>query len=288
MSQKMLQRLVGLGFNLWGLVSPGTAAHGAYQLFGRPPKPDLRPKELRFLETARLERSTIAGYPVVEYHWGPETGKIVLLCYGWRYNAGRWRHYVPELLKAGFRVIAYDPPGHGLNPGRFCNVILNSDIQAGLIEKYGRPEAALAHSFGGASLVRTLSRLAPEMRPDRVVIMAAFSHVARLFEAYRDAIGLWPGVYNNLIKEVEGIVGKPLADFDFARLSRDFGAVKALLVHDPGDDVTPFSNALSYHEHWPGSRLLRAHGGGHHLGLAGLTKTILGFLVNGGAVSGVE
>ena len=281
MSQKLFYRLVGLTFNLWGIVSPKSAAHGAYRLFGRPPKPNLRPKELQFIDTARQVRCTVAGYPVVEYHWGPENGEMILLCYGWRYNAGRWRHYVPVLLNAGYRVIAYDPPGHGLNSGRFCNVILNSEIQEGLIGKYGRPAAVLAHSFGGASAVRAISRLSPEIRPKRAVIMASFSHAARLFEAYRDAIGLWPGVYDNLVREVEVIVGKPLEDFDFAKLGSGLHDVQTLLVHDPNDDVTPFSNALRYHAYWPGSRLLRAHGGGHHLGLAGVTGDVLRFLVEG-------
>ncbi|MEY4204056.1 MAG: hypothetical protein RL013_1760, partial [Bacteroidota bacterium] len=53
MSQKLFYRLVGLTFNLWGIVSPKSAAHGAYRLFGRPPKPNLRPKELQFIDTAR-------------------------------------------------------------------------------------------------------------------------------------------------------------------------------------------------------------------------------------------
>lgn len=79
MSQKLFYRLVGLAFNLWGIASPKSAAHGAYRLFGRPPKPSLRPKELQFIDTARQVRSTVAGYPVVEYHWGPENGEMILL-----------------------------------------------------------------------------------------------------------------------------------------------------------------------------------------------------------------
>lgn len=86
----------------------------AVQIFSKPPKPQVREKERQFLETARQRCCEVAGQHIVEYHWGAEDAPLVLLSYGWAYNAGRWRHFVPELLEAGYRVLAYDPPGHGL------------------------------------------------------------------------------------------------------------------------------------------------------------------------------
>lgn len=282
MIQKLVFKIIGLGLNLWSLFAPKAAAHAAYRLFGKPPKPNIRPKEREFLATAQQRRSEMAGYPVVEYHWGEESSsRKVLLSYGWHYNAGRWRHFVPALVDAGFHVIAFDPPGHGLNPGNFCNVVINSDIIAGLIQKYGPLEALIGHSFGGAGSVRALNRLPAGLRPRRAAIMASFSHASNIFEEYRSTLGLWPTTYYNLVREVEGLIGAPIHTFDFAYLSNVLEQVPALLVHDPADEVTPFSNALRYHAYWPQSRLLRANGGKHHLGQADITNTVLDFIITG-------
>lgn len=279
--QKLLFKIIGLGLNIWGIFAPGAAAMAAYNLFCRPPKPRLRSKELQFLNTATRVDSQIAGQPVVEYHWGPANGPLVLLSYGWHYNGGRWRHFVPELVDAGFHVLAYDPPGHGLNQGHFLNLVINSEIIKGLIEKYGPAEALLAHSFGGASSVRAMSYLPESLRPRRAVVMASFSHAARIFEEYRDLLGLWDNVYYQLVNLVEKLLGLPLQAFDIAYLSSKLGNVQSLLVHAPDDQVTPYANALRYQSYWPDSVLYHPEGGGHHLGKAEITRAILSFLTRG-------
>ncbi|MBL7825321.1 MAG: alpha/beta fold hydrolase [Saprospiraceae bacterium] len=280
MFQKLLYKTYGLGLNLWSLVSPKAAAYAAYRIFCRPPKPNVRPKELEFLNTARQVRSEIAGYPVVEYHWGPESGPRILLSYGWHYNAGRWRHFVPYLVETGFHVVAYDPPGHGLNPGNFCNVLINSEIMIQLLNKYGPVEAVVAHSFGGAGMVRALNRLPAGQRPRRAVIMASFSHADSIFKEYRDNFGMWPGLYARLLQVIESIIGAQVHTFDFAYMSNSLEQVQALLIYDPADPVTPFANAHRYHAYWPKSRLLQGSGG-HHLGKPEITEMVLKFAAHG-------
>jgi pimeloyl-ACP methyl ester carboxylesterase len=282
--QQILLKFVGLGLNLLSIIAPKYTARLAYEIFGRPGKPIIRTKEADFLKTAVRIDSTLGGYPVTEYHWGPADGPVVLLSYGWEYNAGRWRHFVPSLVEEGFHVVAYDPPGHGNNIGRgkrFLTVPINAAIQRGLIEKYGRPAAVIAHSFGGACMVHAVRGLSPEMRPLRMAIMATFSSAPRVFAEYQKALGLWPSLYYGMIRRLEKILGAPLESFDMARMSSELGSVEALLVHDPADKVTPFVNAQRYHAYWPGSMLLRANGAGHHLGTAAITEQVLAFVTTG-------
>ncbi len=280
--KKLIYKLVGLGLNLWSLVAPKAAARKAYQLFGKPPKPNFRTKEKEFLDGSTQINSTIADHQIVEYHWGPADGPLVLLTYGWNYNAGRWRHFVPDLVKAGFHVLAYDPPGHGRNKhGNMLNVLINSNIQQGLIHKYGQAEILIGHSFGGACAVYTIKSLPVQLQPKRAVIMASFSNAPRLFSEYRHAIGLWESVYYGMVRHLESKIGMPLNTFDMARMSSQLGRVETLLVHDPKDTVTPFSNALRYHAYWPDSLLLEAENAGHHLGTAAITDAVLQFAMYG-------
>lgn len=276
-----LYKSIGLGLNLLSLVAPRMAARRAYELFCTPVRPHVRPKEQAFLATAKQIQSQIAGHDIVEYHWGPVDGPLLLLTYGWSYNAGRWRHFVPALEEAGFHVLAYDPPGHGLNPKGLLNVLMNSQIQTGLIQKYGPVQAILGHSFGGAASVMTMHGLPPSERPQKAVIMASFSRATRVFGEYQRALGLWDNVYYGMIRYAEAKVGLPLHHFDFAPMASQLSSTKALIVHAPEDPVTAFANAERYHNYWPGSRLLKVAGRDHHLGKAQVTADIIQFLLSG-------
>lgn len=281
--KKLIHRSIGFGLNTLSLFAPRYAATLTYKLFATPPKPALREKDLDFLKTARNERYAFDNQDVVAYHWGDESGPLILLSYGWGYNAGRWRYFVPGLVEAGYHVVAYDPPGHGLNMSgkRFLNVALNAAIQRDLLRRYGPAKAMLGHSFGGSSTIYTISQLPENQRPKRMVLMASFSSAPQVFQGFKKNLGLWPRVFQGMVQLVEAKVGAPVHTFDMARMSGSFDTVQALLVHDPRDKVTAFSHILRYHTFWPGSALLQAHGAGHHLGTAGVTQAILRFLVQG-------
>jgi pimeloyl-ACP methyl ester carboxylesterase len=281
--KKTAYQLAGWGLNLWSLFDLKGAGQAAFDLFCRTPKPVLREKELRFLETARQVRSTVDTCDVVEYHWGPETGPLILLSYGWGYNAGRWRHFVPALETAGFHVVAYDPPGHGLNDkAHSLHLAANSRIAGALMERYGPVYGVLGHSFGGVGTLVAAERMPVSHRPERMVIMASFSSSEQVFSHYRRRLGLRTAVYQTMRRIMEKEAGGPLRQYDIARLSGHLDTVQALLVHDPADPVTPFSHALRYHTFWRGSALLRAEdGGGHHLGKVEITTAILQFLMKG-------
>ena len=282
--QSLLYKSVGLGLNLWSLFAPERATRKAIELFATPPAPRLREKERAFLDAARPVRQSRgrgAGRPIVEYHWGEAGRPLVLLSYGWGSNAGRWRHYVPTLVEAGYRVLAYDPPGHGQAPRGQLTLPENAAIVADLIAAHGPVEAILAHSFGGSSSVYAVQGLPVRLRPKRMVVMASFSYAPRVFQEYRRLLGLWPTLYWRLVRHIERRFGVSLENYDMARLSGGLADVEALLVHDPADPVTRFAETRRYHSSWPGSALLRAQDGGHHLGHTEITEAVLDFLQQG-------
>jgi len=279
--QKIILKAIGLGLNLWSLVAPQHAAKTTAQIFSRPPRPQVRSKERQFLDSARQVHRELAGQNIVEYHWGPEAGPLVLLSYGWAYNAGRWRHFVPNLVEAGYRVLAYDPPGHGLAPSGTMNIPANAAIIRALLECYGPAYSIVAHSFGGGSSVNALQDLPRALHPRSMVIMAAFSFAPRIFLEYKKALGLWSPLYWRMIRGFEKRVGYPIDHYDFAMMTAAFPHIEGLLVHDPGDPVTPYAESRRYHDFWPGSHLYSPTEGGHHLGTAGITRAVLGFVQKG-------
>ena len=279
--QRLITKTIGLGLNLWSLAAPGQAAKMAVQIFSKPPKPRVREKERLFLDTARQVRREVAGQNIVEYHWGAEDAPLVLLSYGWAYNAGRWRYFVPELIAAGYRVLAYDPPGHGLASVGILNIPANAAIIRALLEDYGPAFAMVGHSFGGSSSVYAVKDLPRALHPKRMVIMASFSFAPRVFKQYKKTLGLWSPLYWRMVRGFEDRVGHTLDYYDFAVMTTAFEHIEGLLVHDPADAVTPYAEARRYHDFWPDSHLYSPAEGGHHLGTVGVTRAVLRYVLNG-------
>ena len=280
-AKKILYRALGLALNSAYFLAPRASARKAYDLFTTVPKPVLREKELRFLSTATERSIKRAGKEIVEYHWGDEKAPWVLLSYGWGYNAGRWRHFVPQLVEAGFRVIAYDPPGHGKSPKSRLNLVENARIIENMIRSYGRPSVLVGHSFGGASAVNALMRLPISLHPGRMVVMATFADASSVFRVFQRTLGLWECLYQQYVRHIELITESPLRSFDLARRSSELGHIDTLIVHDPRDSVTPVTHAQRFHAYWPNSALYLPLRTGHHLGTARVTEAILQFALDG-------
>jgi pimeloyl-ACP methyl ester carboxylesterase len=276
--EKAIYKALGIGINVGSLLSPQWAIHKTVKLFSLPPKPNIRIKEKVFLDTAQQKRTVRAGVKIMEYHWGNSSAPYILLSYGWGYNAGRWRHYVNQLVEAGFRVIAYDPPGHGYAPKNQVHLVLNATILAHIIEEYGKPEVMIGHSFGGASSIYTIHNLPLALQPSKFVLMAAFSYTPKVFKGYASTLGLRRTVYRGMIHHFEELAKRPLKYFDFALMAADLSHLKVLIVHSLEDEVTPFSNALRYHNFWKNSYLYAPKEGKHHLGTDKITATIIDFV----------
>jgi hypothetical protein len=114
-----------------------------------------------------------------------------------------------------------------------------------------------------------------------MVIMASFSYAPRVFQEFRQALGLLPSLYWRMVRRFEQMVGHPLEHFDFAMTMADFPHIEGLLVHNPGDAVTPYAESRRYLDFWPGSRLFSPQEGGHHLGTARITEAVLDFVQYG-------
>lgn len=93
----------------------------------------------------------------VELHYavaGPEAGDLVLLLHGFPEYWYTWRHQLPALAEAGYRVVAPDLRGYnrsdapdGVDAYRLDS--LSGDV-AGLIDALGRESACVAgHDWGG-------------------------------------------------------------------------------------------------------------------------------------------
>lgn len=275
----LLQRLLGGWYNLSVMFAPSWTGKRLLKIFSTPPRARLRSKEQHFLEQAVIDRYSLKDWGGVVYHWGAPDRPYILLSYGWGYNAGRWRHYVPQLLSANYRVIAYDPPGHGHAAAGTLTLPENAAIIRHILLTFGPPRAILGHSFGGGSLVEALSDLSIYYHPSRMVLMAAFSKASWVFRYFKYTLGLTSYAYRAMVIETERYLGRRLVDFDLALQSSQLSHIRSLFVHDPKDKTTHYRNAIRYHQYWQGSTLLPTPDAGHHLGKPEVTDQILSFII---------
>ncbi|MEM9930221.1 MAG: alpha/beta hydrolase [Bacteroidota bacterium] len=274
-------RAFSVAINTVAYFHPKSGGRLAFRLFSKPPRPNIRPKEQAFLDQAKRQDIVWQSQTIPVYSWGPPAGPVVFCAYGWGYNAGRWRHYVPALTEAGYRVVAFDPPGHGhAAPGHLDYPKL-VDIEATLLHHLGGCELVLCHSFGGGCLIEALASLPRELHPRRACVMAVFSEVKWIFQVFTNSLQSQPVIFEQMQAYIEGRTGRSLDEFDVALNAGKLAHVETLLIHDPADTVTGFRNAQRNHSHWRGSYLHTPPKAGHHLGTAGVTHTVLSFLIDG-------
>jgi pimeloyl-ACP methyl ester carboxylesterase len=106
---------------------------------------------------------------------GDEDAPVVILAHGFPELGYSWRHQIPALAKAGYRVLAPDQRGYGGSSkpeqvDAYTIVDLSADI-VGLLDDVGAQRAALiGHDFGGV-----VAWSAPLLHPDRFAGIAGLS-----------------------------------------------------------------------------------------------------------------
>ena len=277
----LTHRLFGLWCRLNAVGGLDRTGALALRAFMRPPPPRITPKQQAFLAEARRSTLRYNDTRIAMYEWGDPAAPYVFTAYGWSYNAGRWRHFAPQLTEAGYRVVAFDYPGHGASDFDLMHYPRALGVAEAVLRHFGRPELLLAHSFGAGTSAGMLAQLPAELRPRRAVLMAGFSDVEYLFRQYTDALGLGAWSRAAVLRVAERVIGRSPVDFDPAAEATALGDVDALIVHDPADEVTAFSNAERFHAHWPGSALWGAEGAGHGIQDAATTRGVVDFLLTG-------
>ncbi len=106
---------------------------------------------------------------------GPDDGPVVVLAHGFPELAFSWRHQIPALAAAGYRVLAPDQRGYGgsTRPDEaeaYDIAALTGDL-VGLIDAAGAERAAIVGHDWGATVAWSV----PLLYPDRVAAVVGLS-----------------------------------------------------------------------------------------------------------------
>ncbi|MBI2510907.1 MAG: alpha/beta fold hydrolase [Opitutae bacterium] len=248
------------------------------------------PRELGYLETARPTTLRTSHGELAAWEWSPPNSVIrsldaggaevlvgqthggvdvsgaplVGLVHGWEGHGAQLGAFAVPLAAAGFRVLAFDLPGHGESPGDEAHVPLVARTLAEIEREAGKFFALIGHSMGaaGAAMSTTLG-----VAPRGLVLLAPPQSQLERLDRVANRLQLAGELREKFFAAVERRTASRNADVDMRVVAR--AAPCALRVfHDPADEDASFAASEEFVELWRGARLVSVPGRGHYRILA--------------------
>lgn len=262
MSHALHRISTNVRFLTGSLLLPEYAAALAERLFLSPPAPresdDAHSTFFAFLD-ARASFVEHRGRNLATWRWGPQEAPAVLLAHGWGGNAAQMRGFVPQLLAAGFRVVAYDQPAHGLSEGKLTGLPDFAGALAAVAAHHGDVRHVIAHSLGGSAAALALAR---GMQLERAVLVSPPSDLVGHSRRFARWYWMPEPLRRAMQAAIEERFGLRWAELETARLAPKL-TTPALVIHDHGDRVVPWTQGAALARALPGARLLSTVGLGH-------------------------
>lgn len=245
------------------LLLPEHAAALAERLFLTPPRmsdPSRLPVSTFFdFLDARSSFVEYRGRQLATWRWGPLDAPAVVLAHGWGGYSAQMRGFVPRLLAEGYRVIAYDQPAHGLSEGKLTGLPDFAGALAAVAASHGGVEHVVAHSLGAVASAVALSR---GLALKSVVLVSPPSDLV----GYSRQFARWTWMPERLRRAMQAAIeerfGLRWFELEIPRLAPRL-TTPALVIHDHGDGVVPWTQGAALARAWPGARLLSTVGLGH-------------------------
>jgi pimeloyl-ACP methyl ester carboxylesterase len=266
---------------------PELASAVAERLFLTPPRPrDAAATALDLIDA----RSTILEHKrrhIAMWRWGSRDAPAVLLAHGWGGNAAQMRGFVFPLLSAGYRVIAYDQPAHGVSDGTLTGLPDFADVLAAVAAHHGGVEAVVAHSIGGAATGLALAWGKAHFR--KAVLVSPPSDLLGYSRRFARWHWIPEPVRGAMQAAIEERYGVRWEELELPRVAPRLSAAQALVIHDRDDRLMPWTHGAAVARLWPGARLLSTDGLGHHRILRdeGVTRAAADFIAGRSSVAPV-
>jgi pimeloyl-ACP methyl ester carboxylesterase len=195
------------------------------------------------------------------WDWGE--GPTVLLVHGWNGQASQMAGFVQPLVSAGYHVVAFDLPGHGVSAGGRATLHDLAEAVRTVADRVQSVHAIVAHSLGATATVVAMSR---GLHVERAVLLAPPADVPPFARAFGAALGLPPTRVDGMLGAIETMLGGDLGAYDLRRLVPDLH-VPLLVLHDGEDRSVPFAHGKQVAQAAWSARLVRLAGLGHVGGL---------------------
>lgn len=249
-----------LKFGLRGLgaVSPQLASRWVYHLWFATHRFAEPKRETHWREQAQQSRLPHKYGPLYLYSWGD--GPPVLLVHGWNGRGTQMGGFATPLVKAGYRAIAFDAPGHGRTPGNCSTIFRIVDAVDLIANEFGPLKGIVTHSFGAMVIALALrSKLSAE----RVVCINPAAQLDFLIDSFCGTLGITPRTRKAFVQRLESHYGADIGRQISADANAAGLAIPALIIHDVDDSEVPWQQGERLAKSWPNARFMQTRGLGH-------------------------
>lgn len=124
-------------------------------------------------EISKIRFVEVQGCRIAYHEMGLESGSPMVLLHAFASNSATWIPIATHLVKAGFRVIAFDLPGHGRSDwlGHYSLALMEDTLSSALNQLDLNRFDLIGHSLGGHLALRLGARFSD--RVGRIVVEAS-------------------------------------------------------------------------------------------------------------------
>src|SRR5207244_3767565 len=242
------------------LLFPELAGAWAERLFLTPPRNGGGAAAALDLIAARSSLFEHKGRYIATWRWGARDAPAVILAHGWGGYAAQMRAFVFPLLAAGYQVIAYDQPAHGVSEGRLTGLPDFADLLVDLSWHHGGAHAFVGHSLGAAA--GALALASRRLRFAKIVLVSPPADLVGYSRRFARWHWMPEAVRRAMQSAIEERYGVLWENLEVARLAPRLHA-PALVIHDRDDRMVPWTQGAQVAHLWPGARLMSTDGLGH-------------------------
>ena len=247
-------------FSASALLFPDLATAVAERMFLTPPRTRDAAASALDLVDARSSFLEHKGRHIAMWRWGSRESPAVVLAHGWGGYAAQMRAFVFPLVQAGYRVIAYDQPAHGVSEGRLTGLPDFADVLAEVAGIHGGVAAVIAHSLGGAAAALALANGKASFK--KVVLVSPPSDLVGYSRRFARWYWMPEAVRKGMQAAIEERYGVRWENLEVPRVAPRLSA-QALVIHDRDDRLMPWTHGATVARHWPGAKLMSTEGLGH-------------------------
>jgi pimeloyl-ACP methyl ester carboxylesterase len=238
---------------------PELAGAWAERLFLTPPRNGGAAAGLDLIE-ARSSFVEHKGRQIATWRWGSRDEPLVVLGHGWGGYGAQMRAFVFPLLRAGYQVLAYDQPAHGISEGKLTGLPDFAEVLTEIAWHHGGAYAFIGHSLAAAAAGLALATR--KVRFEKVVLVSPPADLV----GYSRRFARWhwmPEPARRAMQiAIEDRYGVLWENLEVARLAPRL-STPALVIHDRDDHWVPWTQGARVAQLWPAARLMSTDGLGH-------------------------
>jgi len=215
----------------------------AYWLWFSSPKFTQPARETKWGKTASLEMIQHQHGPIAVYSWG--TGPKILLVHGWSGRGLQLGSFAQPLVDAGFSVVTFDAPGHGLSRGSRTNIFKFQRVLSHVAIRVGPIHGIVAHSFGVLASALSIKK---KLDLNKLVCISSPTSAKYLLQSYCDKLQFSKKVQQGLLSCFKNEFGENLWE-DISAIENLKDSEKSILIiHDQDDVDVPIKCSEELHQ----------------------------------------